>query len=904
MVYASPESTLLIYLRHVMHSTKAPELLAPAGSPDALIAAVSAGADAVYLGGNLYGARRNAVNFGKSEMERAIRYCHTRGVRVYVTLNILLSDAELQDAVEYAYWLHKRGVDAVIVQDVGLADILHACIPGLSLHASTQMTILSKDGLKWVHDTLGCSRVVLPRELTLQEISSIYAGSGDRYPAPEVFVHGALCYAYSGQCLLSSLIGGRSGNRGSCAQPCRREYVLLCGAADEWGLPVKDTLTAVKKQYLLSPRDLCVYPGIPEIIKSPAVSLKIEGRMKSPEYVATVVSVYRKALDEAFTDDFVPGDDDMLTLNAAFNREFTGGYLLDKKSGTVMGQEAPGNRGVHIGTVSSYNPRRKLAEITLNGTYSPVAGDGISFSGNGDGFSGGTVLRKTPDIRNRKCQVRVPMHVNSGDTVFLTKSGRDASHAEAMIKKNGSRMIPVRLSLTLEDDVPVMNGTAFLRTGEISVTFKADFAFSPAKSRPLESDTLTDLLSRTGDTPYFIQSFTSEYSGGLFAPIGEITRFRREFFGAFEDAIVRSFVPDQTGSDAITDDSLRKCVKQFGSTSTSPLPPHGVEISVYASDMDTVRGALEGGCRRIYFEPRGKSGQGRLRNGSDAEEWLTSEIGGAAALCAEYDAALIWKWPRITRQHFLDMACRVLPSLQSSGIGGVMVENISALAAVRGVDMAIPIWGGSGLNIFNSKTGATFGRDCVSVTLSPELSISSIRELVSAFCPDGVSGTIPECIIHGPAELAVSEDCVIATATGRCPGCRGLGAAGSWFGLKDAKGHVFPVTIDDECRTHIWNSRETCIIDHLDALMDAGIRYVAIDCRIRNGRYAGSVVNAYKEAFELLFLGKSMKGREIQELKDRLQQMASGGITSGHFLKGVVDKEERSVNRPERNPRI
>ncbi|WAI01326.1 U32 family peptidase [Methanogenium organophilum] len=875
-----------------MHSTEVPELLAPAGSPDALIAAVSAGADAVYLGGDLYGARRNAVNFGKSEMEWALRYCHTRGVRVYVTLNILLSDAELQGAVQYAYWLYEQGVDAVIVQDVGLADILHTHIPALVLHASTQMTILSKEGLGWVH-ALGCSRVVLPRELTIQEISALYAGSDDRYPAPEVFVHGALCYAYSGQCLLSSLIGGRSGNRGSCAQPCRREYTLLCGAADVWGLPAPNTLTAVKKQYLLSPRDLCVYPHISEIIKSPAVSLKIEGRMKSPEYVATVVSVYRKALDEAKSGAFVPTEADILTLNAAFNREFTGGYLLDKKSGTVMGPEAPGNRGVHIGTVSSYNPRKKLAEISLNGVYSPVVGDGLSFSGNGDGFSGGTVLRKTPDIRNRKCQVHVPMHVRSGDAVYLTKSGRDALAADELIRNKGSRMVPIHLSLKMEDNVPVMNGTAFLRTGEISVTFKADFAFSLAKNRPVAAETVTDLLSRTGDTPYFIESFSSDYSGGLFAPIGEITRFRREFFGALEEAIVRSFVPGKIEFNAIPDGSVCNAARESGTTSPSHLPLHDVEISVYASDCDTVRGALEGGCRKIYFEPQGRPGDGRVWNAAETKDWLMSEISAASALCAEYGADIIWKWPRITRQHFLDAACCILPSLQKSGVRGVMVENIGALAALRGVDSAISIYGGTGLNIFNSHSAAICGRDCVSVTLSPELSLSSIQVLVSELLSDERTGTIPECIIHGSAELVVSEDCVIATAAGTCPGCRGLAGTGNWFGLKDAKGHVFPATIDRECRTHIWNSRETCMIDHLHSLLDAGIRSVAIDCRIRNGRYAHAVVRAYMSAFELLSAGTGMNDKDIQALKDEIQQIASGGITTGHFLKGVIEKEKK-----------
>ncbi|WFN35447.1 DUF3656 domain-containing protein [Methanogenium sp. S4BF] len=876
-----------------MHSTVVPELLAPAGSPDALIAAVSAGADAVYLGGAQYGARKNAVNFGKSEMEWALRYCHTRGVLVYVTLNTLLSDSEMQDAVMYASWLYELGVDAVIVQDVGLADILHRYIPTLPLHASTQMTILSKDGLKWVQ-TLGCSRVVLPRELTLHEVSEIYGSPDDHYPEPEVFVHGALCYAYSGQCLLSSLIGGRSGNRGSCAQPCRREYTLLSGDTDEWGLPVTESLRTVQTHYLLSPRDLCTYPKITEILDSPVVSLKIEGRMKSPEYVAAVVYVYRKALDERLKDSFVPSDSDLLTLRAAFNREFTAGYLLDGKDGTVMGPEAPGNRGVHIGSVCSYDARKKMAEISLDTSYSPESGDGLSFSDGTPGFFGGAVLSNAPAVRNRKFQMRVPMSVRPGNQVFLTKSGRGSEYAAGLLRKNASQMIPVDLTLTFEDAIPVLTGTSFSRTGEVSVSLKADFSFSPAQNRPVSRENIADLLSRTGDTAYYVRSFSSDYSGDLFAPIREITRFRREFFIALEDAAVRSFLPEQPAADALRAAlSHEPAVLKTGMSRIPGTVPVVPEISVYASDCDTVRGALAAGCHRIYFEPQGRHDISCVCDYSEEwAQWIRSQIAQAASFCNKAGVDLIWKWPHITRQRFLDAACGIIPSLDELGAKGIMAENISARAAVRHASPDIPLYGGMGLNIFNSHSARILGDGCVSVTLSPEISFDAIGKLVSRLISEEGNCPIPECIIHGPTELAVSEDCIIATAYGRCLHCSGRLGDRRWYGIRDVKRHIFPVTIDDECRTHIWNSRETCLIDHLDQVVDAGISHVALDCRIRNGRYAESVVRAYKRAFELLFSGKSMKGSEIQGLKDRLQTVASGGITSGHFLKGVEDKEE------------
>lgn len=255
------------------------ELLAPAGTYDAFIAATENGADAVYLGGKLFNARANASNFDNDELKKIVEYAHLRNVKIYVTMNTLLTNNELNEALDFAYDLYNMGIDAVIVQDLGLAKVLHERIPLLHLHASTQMTIYNLAGVKRL-EALGFTRVVLARELSLDEIKYICDNTNLEI---EVFVHGALCISYSGQCLMSSMIGDRSGNRGKCAQPCRLPYTLLKNG------------TPLKSGYLLSPKDLCTidyFSKLPNI-----TSLKIEGRMKSPEYVATVVSAYRKAID-------------------------------------------------------------------------------------------------------------------------------------------------------------------------------------------------------------------------------------------------------------------------------------------------------------------------------------------------------------------------------------------------------------------------------------------------------------------------------------------------------------------------------------------------------------------------------------------------------------------------------
>ena len=261
------------------------ELLAPAGSMESLYAAVENGANAVYLGGKLFNARQNASNFGYEEIKEAIAYAHLNRVKVYVAINILIDDREMDKALDYIKFLYEEDIDAIIVQDLGLAKLVRELFPTLNIHASTQMTINNLEGVKFLED-LGFTRVVLARETPLEEIKRIRRASSIEL---EGFIHGALCVSYSGQCLMSSVIGGRSGNRGRCAQPCRMPYSIV----DKEG----ELLDDWQELHLLSPKDLNTLDYIKELIEAGIKSLKIEGRMKRPEYVATIVETYRKAID-------------------------------------------------------------------------------------------------------------------------------------------------------------------------------------------------------------------------------------------------------------------------------------------------------------------------------------------------------------------------------------------------------------------------------------------------------------------------------------------------------------------------------------------------------------------------------------------------------------------------------
>ena len=406
---------------------KLPELLAPAGSPEALEAAIAAGADAVYLSGKRFGARKFAANFDEQALAQAIDYAHLRGVKVYVTVNTLIREPELSDVAEYLLRLYEMGTDAVLLQDLGAALLARRIVPELEKHASTQMTIHNREGALWANHA-GFKRVVLAREVNLDEIKEMKKETAAQGIGLEVFVHGALCYSYSGQCLLSSAIGGRSGNRGMCAQPCRKSYVLLRGEKDRYGRPTSLAAQPQRERFLISTRDLCVYRHLDRIVRSPVESLKIEGRMKSPEYVAIVTSIYRRALDAIAKGKWSPTTEDERDLALAFNRDFTEGHLLGARD--VMGREMSDNRGVLIGSVASFDVQRGEAAVRLSGPLCPEKGDGLVFLAPGQEM--GLVVQKVVQ-KDGLLRLMTPERVRPGTKVYLTGSTALAKKAQEII---------------------------------------------------------------------------------------------------------------------------------------------------------------------------------------------------------------------------------------------------------------------------------------------------------------------------------------------------------------------------------------------------------------------------------------------------------------------------------------
>ena len=818
-----------------------PELLAPAGSPQALHSAIAAGADAVYLSGKRFGARKFAANFDHKAMTEAIDYAHLRGVKVYVTVNTLIREEELLDLAEYLVQLYDLGADAILLQDLGAASLASRLVPDLERHASTQMTIHNLPGALYAAQD-GFNRVVLAREVTIEEIKRWGQKMEKAGLGLEVFVHGALCYSYSGQCLLSSAIGGRSGNRGMCAQPCRKPYVLMHGRKDEYGRPAGLQAVAQKESYIISTRDLCVYRHLDKIVRSPVQSLKIEGRMKSPQYVAIVTSIYRRALDGIASGSWSPSKEDERNLALAFNRDFTTGHLLGAKD--VMGRGMSDNQGVLIGSVASYDPQRGEAAVRLCASLVPEKGDGL-------------VRLRTPD------------RVRPGARVFLTGSTALARRAEEIAARERAS-IPVNIRLTWEDGIPVAEGR--LDSGELAVA-RGESRMGEAVNRPLTPEQIESQMRKTGGTPFVARRVEMDYPGGLFSPPGALNQLRRDLLAGLEKALLERRRPP---SDRIREakDRLQKLelpARRAGEEWSRP------KLSVYADRLDILKGAVDGGSRRIYFEPLMEKGRGY----KDRKETILAQLLEAKKLCCNTE--LIWKWPRITRDDFIDLA---LPLLSEVQVNGIMVENVGPAWAIKEKMPEMPIYGGSGLNVWNHLTAQALAPQFCWLTLSPELSRRQLKDAVSAIraLPESDAPPNLELVVQGSLEVMVAEDSIPQLAKGSY--------SDELWGLQDFK-HIFPLWVDDEGRTHIFNSAETCLIDLLPEICRIGLDGVSLDARGRTESYAREVTGAYNLAIELTERLMATDPAPLKEglldLKERILPLALGGITHGHFLRGLKD---------------
>ena len=760
------------------------ELLAPAGSFEALRAAVEAGADAVYLAGEKFGARAYAENFAGEQLAEAVSFAHLRGVAVHVTVNTLIADEELDEFAAYIKFLRRANVDALLVQDLGAASVIKQVVPEIPLHASTQITIHNAEGVKALAE-LGFTRAVLSRELTLTEIEKICRESPIE---TEIFIHGALCVCWSGQCLMSSLIGGRSGNRGRCAQPCRLPYELV----DADG---KNLLSAGK--YLLSPKDLNTLDLLPRLVETGVTSLKIEGRMKRPEYVATVVKVYRDALDKKTST-----PEDRRKLAQIFNRDFTTAYLEKNPGKNLISDMKPNNRGVLIGRVVEVGRDRLV--LKLNGEVH--AGDQVEIWVKVGGRVTFTV--EDFDLRGDLCSVKAPTKgVRVHDRAFKIFDAELTAEARKYFTGAPVRRIGVAADVRAKIGEPL---TLTLTDADGNVaSAQTNFIAGHAVNRPLTVDTLNKQIGRMGNSVFALEKISAAVDDNLMVPISELNDVRRR----------------------AVEDLERQRLQKFKREKISALPaktfkPCAVDATKLVAHVDTpakVQAALDAGADEILYGGETFTNQ-PVKNISEAIE-LVHLRGKKISLAT----------PRLVREDEMPAIEKILPC----AVDAVYVHNLATLSLAKKLSDA-PIRTDFSLHVFNSATInflASLGVE--GVTLSPELNLAQVKALVK-------KSPLPvECIVHGRQELMISAYCVLGSFLGgldkkNCPHvCRAKN-----FFLRDRKGELFPVVTDQFCRMHILNAKTLSMIDNRADF--GGVSRLRVDCRALTLEETAQIVRAYK----------------------------------------------------------
>ena len=502
---------MIKYGRNLVMWMKKIELLAPAGNMEMLVAAIEAGCDAVYLGGESFGARAFSQNFTNDELVTAINYAHLYGVKVYVTVNTLIYEDEVDSFLNYIEFIHKNNVDAVLIQDLGMFDLVRKTFPNLELHASTQMHIHNLDGVKLM-EKLGMKRVVLARETSIDDIKMIRENSDIEI---EVFVHGALCISYSGQCLMSSLIGGRSGNRGACVGSCRLKYDVV----DENGKKINNG------DYPLSTKDLNSLEYIGELIDSGVSSLKIEGRMKSKEYVYKVVSLYRKAIDSYYNNGkIVINEDDMLELKKIFNRDYTKGFLNNTSNNDIINGFRPNHMGVHIGKVVDYNNgyvKIKLSDKVTIGSGLRVIDKNGDVGINVNDFYVDNKLVKEANAGD-VIRIKINDKVMVNDEVVITLDSSLNKKIDTTIDSN-LRKVSIKGKFIGELDKPM---NLSLNDGINIVSVEGNIV-NKAINNPTNKDTIIDKLNKLGDTVYKFDELEIDIDENIFIPLKEINDIRR-----------------------------------------------------------------------------------------------------------------------------------------------------------------------------------------------------------------------------------------------------------------------------------------------------------------------------------------------------------------------------------------
>ena len=798
------------------------ELLAPVGSFEALKAAVQNGANAVYLGGKDFGARASANNFDRDELKEAVKYAHIRGVQVFVTTNTLRKENEIEDFLEYAKFLYDIDVDAIILQDIGMARLIKRELPDFELHASTQMVAHSLEDVKYL-ESVGFDRVVLAREVTVEEIKYIC----DNCKADiEVFVHGALCVCYSGQCLMSSMIGNRSGNRGRCAQPCRQRYELIDVYTGE--------VVNSNGDYLLSPRDLNAIEEIDKVIDAGVHSLKIEGRMKRPEYVATVIDGYRKTIDEYLaTNKLNVSDETINDLYTIFNRKFTKGLLLGDVGKDMMNSQLPNNQGLYVGTVVDYNKKAKRLKIKLANTLKK--GDGINLGGGTIGriIKNGNI--ETIGYKGETIELDFVGEARKGQIVFKTSDSELMDRVQATFtqdKEFVKNIIDAKITIKLGQK-PILT---LKDRHSNEATIEGDKIVEEAMKVALSKEKVETQLRKLGNTPYELDLLEIELDDNVSLPISLLNQMRRDCIELLDKERV-----------SIKNRKYKNKIVKYKPVLYNRNKQQ--EISVKVKNLEQLESALECGVDRIYYED-------------------TNTIDKGMSLAMKYDKKVIYSAPRIIRNKEYNH----LAKANNAGVESVQVGNYGSIDYFKDKKLNIDYY----LNAFNSETINYYkeiGAD--TLCISQELNINEIKETIK------YTDINIESVVYGYTPLMITEYCPMGVIVRDCKKDKRVAKCKeSIYALRNSKGDEFRVSQDIFCRSTIYNSNVTCMLDNLYELHEIGINVLRLDFTLEDKETVKEVIEAYQEV-----LSNDYKlATKATKLYNKLDEK---GTTAGHYYKGV-----------------
>ena len=820
------------------------ELLAPAGNMAALHAAVAGGADAVYLGLETFNARRGADNFTLETLREACDFAHLRGVSVYVTMNTIILPDEVGEALECVRQAYRAGADGFIVQDIGLAAEISRTLPEASLHLSTQMNTHNLAGVR-AAARLGAERITLAREVSLDEIALLCAAAAEEGMEVEVFAHGALCVCYSGQCFMSSMIGGRSANRGMCAQACRLPYELQNKALQK-SLPSPG-------DHLLSPQDLCTVDRVDDLVAAGVASLKIEGRMKSPEYVFAVTSVYRKALDAALAkENAAITDADRDRLTDAFSRGFTTAYLDGKRGNDIMSYQRPNNRGLFLGRVDEVRD----GAAYLKSAHALTEGDVLEFwtrKGNG-------TLTLGPVRTDKKGRYHLPLEgktrtVKAGDRVFRVRSAEAAFEDDAReprVPLVGTATLhigePLRMEFrpAAEADIEGAPRTTLAVARRLQAAFPDGVSgvaegapVEAARTRAVSFDDVAAHIDRLGNTPYQLVNLTIDMDDGV--GIG---------FSALHG--VRAAALDVL-TEALTAEGHGRTLPR--TTPREPLPaarPTGCRVAVTVTNPACARAAKRAGADTVYVPAlnykRGEAVVAGQRSAT-AEQAGYPKQAVVALPTVEHDQV-----PG-TREAAIDFD----PWRYVKPGKPVLVENLAGL--VRAAELGCEVEVGPHIPITNPLSLAAAAElGARRVWLSPELTLSQIADIAED-APVELGLTI-----IGAQELMVTEHCLLMSQGPCDENCAECPRRKSPHFLRDRKDYEFPVVTDALGRSHLFNGVQ------LDVAQ--GITSFLVDTTLMNVEETTKAVQ------------RAVRARNVAHA-DGNAIAKTPGTTSGHLFRGV-----------------